>query len=98
MRQTYTYRIPEELRKEAFAGKRVIVQFGQRKMYTGLIHSLHTKVPEADTIKDIIAVLDEEDIIPSVQLGFWEWIAEYYLCSLGEIYKAALPSGPENGE
>ncbi len=93
VRQTYTYRVPENLQKEIQQGKRVIVQFGQRKMYTGLVHSLHHTIPEPDHIKTIQYILDDQPLINSFQFRFWEWMADYYMCTVGEIYKAALPSG-----
>ncbi len=93
LNQTYTYLIASGLEKDATPGKRVIVQFGQRKLYTGLIFSVHQSPPLEENIKEIISILDEEELISQLQLRFWEWISEYYMCSLGEVYKAALPTG-----
>ena len=93
MRQTYTYRVPGNLQAQVAEGKRVIVQFGQRKMYTGLVASLHETPPGSGEVKDIREVLDEEPLINPFQFAFWEWMADYYMCTPGEIFKAALPSG-----
>jgi primosomal protein N' (replication factor Y) len=93
MRQSYTYSIPENLRSEASVGKRVVVQFGQRKMYTGLIRAIHNDIPDADNIKEILTILDEEELINPVQIKFWDWMSDYYMCTTGEIFKASLPSG-----
>ncbi len=93
LNQTYTYSVPVGLFNEVSIGKRVIVQFGKRKMYTGLIYSLHDIAPEEDHVKEILSILDDKVLINTTQIKFWEWIAAYYLCSLGEVFKAALPSG-----
>lgn len=92
LRQTFTYKIPSELQHNIHTGCRVIVQFGKQKLYTGLVLSIHNSKPEYET-KGIEMVLDESPIINETQLQFWNWIANYYMCSLGEVLKAALPSG-----
>ena len=88
---TFTYRVPFEWNTIVRKGQRVTVQFGRRKLYAGLIKSIHEKVPE-QTPKYILNVLDEEPIVNSIQFSFWEWIASYYMCSEGEVMNAALPS------
>ncbi|MFW5645055.1 MAG: replication restart helicase PriA [Bacteroidota bacterium] len=93
LRQTYTYRIPESLKPSVDPGKRVIVQFGKRKMYTGIVHSLHRNDPDLEEIKEVNSVLDDQPVITRVQLKFWEWMSDYYMCTLGEVFKAALPQG-----
>ncbi len=91
--QLYTYSVPETLKEEVEAGKRVVVQFGKRKLYTAIIKKIHDKAPLEYKIKPIISVIDEYPIINEKQFKLWTWIAEYYVCSLGEIYKAAVPAG-----
>lgn len=91
---TYTYRLPERLRDRVQAGCRLIVPFGPKKIYSALV----TKVREGEVsgehdLKEAIDVLDEAPILLPGQLEIWRWIADYYLCSLGEVYKAALPNG-----
>ncbi len=88
----FTYAVPENLIPECEPGKRVIVQFGTKKMYTGVIKNIHNNKPVYET-KDILSVLDNSPVINNLQLKFWDWTAEYYMCTLGEIYKAALPAG-----
>jgi primosomal protein N' (replication factor Y) (superfamily II helicase) len=90
----FTYRVPNAFQMKIKTGIRVIVQFGKRKYFSALVSKLHQVRPEGDfEIKDIEAILDEEPIIGEKQLQIWEWIAKYYCCTLGEVYKAALPSG-----
>jgi primosomal protein N' (replication factor Y) (superfamily II helicase) len=89
----FTYCIPDEMQQYAVPGKRVIVQFGSRKFYTGILFELVQTVPEGITPKSIEMVLDDEPIISQHHLRFWNWMSEYYLCSIGDIMKAALPSG-----
>lgn len=90
----FTYRVPAAFQWRIKTGIRVIVQFGKRKFFSALVYKLHQNQPEGDfEIKDIEAILDEEPIVGEIQLQLWEWIANYYCCTLGEVYKAALPSG-----
>jgi len=93
LKQLFTYGIPQELDGQVETGKRVTVQFGARKIYTALIYSVHHNAPKDYKTKDILSVLDENSIVNNKQLQLWQWIADYYMCSLGEVYKAALPSG-----
>lgn len=89
---TYTYRIPPEIEGTVQVGSRVLVQFGKKKFYTGLVSSLHNVTP-AYEVKDIVSVLDPKPLVKYPQLKLWNWISEYYLCSVGEVYKAAVPTG-----
>ena len=88
---TYTYRIPSHLSPQV--GSRVLVPFGRKKIYTAIVVMLHDRAPQGYEVKEIISLLDDRPIVRHPQLKFWEWIASYYLCSMGEVYKAALPSG-----
>ncbi len=92
LHDTFTYRVPEQLRLQATPGKRAIVQFGRKKFYSGLIFSVHDAAPQGFEIKDIQSVLDDEPVIHPVNIRLWQWMAEYYLCPLGDVMKAALPS------
>jgi primosomal protein N' (replication factor Y) len=90
----FTYRVPAAFQMRIKTGARVIVQFGKRKFFSALVYKLHQDTPSGDfEIKDIDAILDEEPIIGEKQLQLWEWIANYYCCTMGEVFKAALPSG-----
>ncbi|MEA2105642.1 MAG: primosomal protein N' [Bacteroidota bacterium] len=93
LKQLFTYSIPKPLEKSVTTGKRVIVQFGRRKIYAAIIHTIHCKKPADYETKDILSVLDDKPIVNESQLKLWQWIADYYMCSLGEVFKAALPSG-----
>ena len=88
---TYTYRIPQDM--NVVIGSRVLVPFGRKKIYTGIIESVHDLAPQGYEVKELLSVLDSTPIVRHPQLKFWEWIASYYLCSMGEVYKAAIPSG-----
>lgn len=89
---TFTYRIPFELNNKVKIGQRVVVQFGKTKVMSGLIVSLSNIVPDCTNIKYIIDVLDDDPVINENQLKLWNWISSYYLCYLGEVMQAALPS------
>ncbi|HYV90508.1 MAG TPA: primosomal protein N' [Chitinophagales bacterium] len=91
--KNYTYGIPKEFEEQVAIGKRVEIQFGQRKIYAGLIKRLHHDAPGEYRIKPIISVLDAEPIVSETQLKFWEWMANYYLCAEGDVMNASLPSG-----
>lgn len=90
---TFTYHIPEEMVGLINVGYRVIVPFGNKKFYTGIVSSITPIEPKGYEVKDIIKALDSYPIIKYPQLKFWEWISEYYLCTPGDVYKAALPAG-----
>ena len=90
---TFTYSVPENLQESVAPGCRVKVPLGKSKTYTALITSVHNTETIGYEIKPIIEVLDETPIILENQVKLWEWISKYYLCSLGEIYKAAVPQG-----
>ncbi|MFI3240389.1 MAG: primosomal protein N' [Bacteroidales bacterium] len=90
----FTYSIPEDMLDGSVKiGSRVLVQFGRKKFYTAIVIMLHDNAPQGYEVKDIVSILDEYPIIKYPQLKLWEWISQYYLCSLGEVYKAALPAG-----
>ncbi|MBO7316899.1 MAG: primosomal protein N', partial [Paludibacteraceae bacterium] len=91
LEQNYTYSVPENI-SNLQPGVRVIVQFGSRKFYSALVYKVHKNKPDVDC-KPIVSVLDEFPIVNKTQLLVWEWIANYYQTSLGDVYKAALPAG-----
>src|SRR5690606_16103773 len=74
-------------------GYRVIVQFGKKKILTGIIAKIHHKPPKAYEAKPILDFLDGYAVVNPLQIKFWHWIAEYYCCHLGEVMSAALPTG-----
>lgn len=89
----FTYSLPEAMAQQVSVGSRVIVPFGKRKFYTGIITSFAPIAPKEYQVKEVLHVLDKLPIVRHPQLKFWDWLAEYYLCSAGEVYKAAVPSG-----
>ena len=90
---TFTYSIPEELKGKIIPGCRVVVPFGKKVTYTALVSSLHNNPNNNYEIRPIRELLDEAPIVLNEQIKLWNWIARYYMCSLGEIYKAAIPQG-----
>lgn len=90
---TYTYSIPDEMAGEVQAGSRVLVQFGKKKYYTAIVEYTHSQAPAGYEVKPIMAVLDSSPIVRYPQIKLWNWIADYYLCAPGEVYKAAVPTG-----
>ncbi len=88
-----TYSIPKEFADKIKIGSRVEVQLGRRKMYSAIVAEIHQREPLAFKAKPITNVLDEEPIVTETQIHFWRWIADYYLCSTGDVLMAALPSG-----
>jgi primosomal protein N' (replication factor Y) len=87
----FTYRVPFDLNESVEPGKRVVVQFGKKKVYTALIHSISEKAPKVET-KYILGVLDLHPVANQFQFRLWEWIASYYCCTVGEVMNAALPA------
>jgi len=90
---SFTYIIPEELTESVKIGMRVVVPFGTKKVYTGIVRYIHAVPPNLASVKEIIAVLDNSPILRRPQLPFWEWIAHYYMAFIGDVYTAAVPSG-----
>lgn len=89
---TFTYLIPPDMEERIQSGTRVLVQFGRKKFYTGLVTHVHNNKPEYE-VKEITEVMDPTPVVRYPQFNLWNWIAEYYLCSVGEVMKAAIPAG-----
>ena len=87
----FTYSVPEGM--AVSVGMRVLVTFGRSKKYMGIVASLHNNKPQGYEVKSIVQVMDSEPIVTDNQLKLWQWIADYYMSPIGEVYKAALPSG-----
>ncbi|AMA49093.1 replication restart helicase PriA [Flavobacterium covae] len=90
--QTFTYEVSEAEFYFIQIGMRVAVPFGKTKFYTGLTISKHHTAPTLYEAKEIHQIIDQIPILTTIQIEFWKWIANYYMCSLGEVYKTALPS------
>ena len=89
----YTYSLPPEFEESVKEGCRVVVSFGRKKFYTAIVTKVHDAAPEGYETKDIEEVLDASPVLLPRQLEFWNWLSTYYLCTLGDVYKAAVPSG-----
>lgn len=89
---TFTYRVSQAEYNFLQQGMRVAVPFGKRLVYTAMVLNKHSQKPQVYEPKDIHTIIDEQPIVTKIQMDFWQWIAQYYMCSLGEVYKAALPS------
>lgn len=89
----FTYRIPFDLNENVQIGQRAIVQFGDRKIVTGLIFRLHEEPPKDFEAKSVLELLDDFPSVNEVQLQVFQWMADYYMCTLGEVMNAALPAG-----
>lgn len=90
--ELFTYRIPNEFDKKINFGVRVVVPFGKNKLYSGIAIKVHSNVPQQINMKYVIDVIDDMPIISEQQFSLWKWIANYYMCSLGEVMAVALPS------
>jgi primosomal protein N' (replication factor Y) len=94
----FTYSVPPQLEKQVRVGVRVLVPFGRSKTYVGLAARLHDNAPADYKVKDVLRVLDSEPVLLPQQLKLWQWIADYYMSPIGEVYKAALPAGLKDEE
>ena len=89
---SFTYRLAESCAEEVQTGSCVVVQFGAKRYYTGIVLRKHEEHPQGDyEVKEVTEVLDTSPIVQPAQLKLWQWIADYYMCSIGDVYKAALP-------
>jgi len=91
--QSFTYSIPVGSEESVCPGCRVVVPFGRKKFYTAIVQSVHNNCPNGYEVKEIITLLDTNPILVPSQFKLWQWLADYYLCAIGDVYKAALPSG-----
>ena len=91
--KTFTYSISEAEFHYIKKGMRVVVPFGKNKMYTALVLEVHQNKPTLYEAKEIHQILDEKNIVTEIQLAHWQWIASYYMCAIGDVYRGAMPSG-----
>ncbi len=89
----FTYRVPQALNDNIKVGQRVIVQFGSRRILTGIVAELHHNPPRDFEAKYILELVDEKEVITAFQFTLYRWMADYYMCTLGEVMNAAIPSG-----
>lgn len=88
----YTYRVPYEMNDDVVIGGRVIVQFGAKKTLSCIVAAVHETPPAQYQAKYILEFIDDAPVVAQVQLRLFRWMAEYYMCTLGEVINAALPS------
>jgi len=90
--KTFTYRVSETEYNYIKKGMRVAVPFGKSKIYTALVIDTHQNQPTLYDAKEIHQILDEKPIVTEVQIAHWQWIASYYMCAIGDVYRGAMPS------
>ena len=88
----FTYRVPQALNGKIMFGVRVIVPFGGNKLYAAIVEKVHENVPKQFSVKYILDVIDERPVVSEAQYRLWQWMADYYMCTIGEVMAAALPS------
>src|SRR5574344_605066 len=92
LKGAFTYRVPYQMNTDIQFGIRVVVPFGKNKLYSGIIVKIHQTVPQQVNIKYILDIIDTGPVISEKQFALWQWISKYYMCTLGEVMAAALPS------
>ena len=88
----FTYKVTKEEAEVLNPGMRVAVPFGKSKIYTALVFEIHNTAPTVYEAKEIDQILDDYPIVTTIQLRFWQWLAQYYMCSIGEVFRSAVPS------
>jgi primosomal protein N' (replication factor Y) len=88
----FTYKVTREEAKVLRPGMRVAVPFGKSKIYTALVFEIHNTAPTVYEAKEIDQILDDRPLVTNIQLKFWQWLAQYYMCSIGEVFRSAVPS------
>ena len=91
--KTYTYRVPHDWNDLVQLGQRVVVQFGARKIYSGIILDFSDTPPEGYTASYLLELMEDHPVVNPRQLNFWNWVSRYYMCHPGEVMAAALPAG-----
>jgi len=90
---SFTYRVSSEQVQQVQPGIRVRVPFGKSKVYIAVIRKIHEQKPEGYEIRNILSIVDIEPVVTGNQFRLWDWISEYYMCTPGEVFRAALPAG-----
>ena len=88
----FTYRVPQALNGKIAFGMRVIVPFGNNKLYAAVVEKIHENAPKQFSVKYILDLIDERPVVSEAQYRLWQWMADYYMCTIGEVMAAALPS------
>ena len=90
--KTFTYQVSESEFDYIKIGMRVAVPFGKSKIYTALVIDCHQEQPTLYDAKEIHQIIDEKPIVSEIQIAHWQWIASYYMCPIGDVYRGAMPS------
>lgn len=90
--KTFTYSVSDAEYQYIKKGMRVAVPFGKSKIYTALVIAIHQNKPTLYEAKEIHQILDENPIVTEIQIAHWQWISSYYMCSIGDVYRGAMPS------
>ena len=90
--KTFTYSVSEAEYNYIKIGMRVAVPFGKNKIYTALVVTSHNNPPTLYEAKEIHQILDEKPIVNQFQIDHWQWIASYYMCNIGDVFRGAMPS------
>ncbi|MFV8324120.1 replication restart helicase PriA [Flavobacterium sp. LS2R12] len=90
--KTFTYSVSEAEFHYIKIGMRLAVPFGKSKIYTALVIEIHQNKPTLYEAKEIHQILDEKPIVTEIQIAHWQWIASYYMCAIGDVYRGAMPS------
>jgi len=88
----FTYRVPFDMNDSIEKWKRVVVQFGKKKIYTAIVVNIHESPPSHYSVKYILSILDKKPVMNNIQYKFWEWVADYYMSEPGEVMNVAIPS------
>ena len=88
----FTYRVPQVMNGRIAFGMRVIVPFGNSKLYAAIVERVHEEAPKQFSVKYVLDVIDDRPVISEAQYRLWQWMAEYYMCTIGEVMAASLPS------
>ena len=88
----FTYRVPQVLNGQIAFGMRVIVPFGNNKLYAAVVERVHENAPKQFAVKYVLDVIDDRPVVSEAQYRLWQWMADYYMCTIGEVMAAALPS------
>ena len=88
-----TYEVPSAFKDVIEIGKRVVVPLATTKLYSGIVAAIHQNKPQGYEVREVEDVLDAQPLVRQVQIDFWNWMSSYYMCTIGEVMNAALPSG-----
>src|SRR5258708_14501971 len=93
IQKLFPYRVPAAYNEKVKIGQRAIVQFGHKKILTGIVAAIHTQPPKEYEAKYILDLLDESEVVTAYQFMLYQWMADYYMCTVREVFSAPLPSG-----